>query len=84
MLPEELEEPVLTDHFYFGVPRPEPGANWRKTMDQIAALKPSVGVPGHEGPGATRRQVAGVTGDISRHPETADGWRHDRDRKSVV
>ena len=54
MLPEELEEPVLTDHFYFGVPRPEPRANWQKTIDQIMALGPAVVVPGHEGPGATR------------------------------
>jgi glyoxylase-like metal-dependent hydrolase (beta-lactamase superfamily II) len=45
---------IVFDHVYFGVPRPEPRANWQKTIDQIAALKPSVVVPGHEGPGATR------------------------------
>ena len=45
---------IVFDHVYFGVPRPEPRANWQKTIDQIAALKPAVVVPGHEGPGATR------------------------------
>ena len=45
---------VVFDHVYFGVPRPEPRANWQKTIDQIAALNPSIVVPGHEGPGATR------------------------------
>lgn len=45
---------IVFDHMYFGVPRPEPRASWQKTIDQIAALKPSVVVPGHEGPGATR------------------------------
>ena len=45
---------IVFDHVYFGVPRPEPRANWQKTIDQIAALNPSTVVPGHEGPGATR------------------------------
>ena len=45
---------IVFDHVYFGVPRPEPRANWQKTIDQIAALNPAVVVPGHEGPGATR------------------------------
>ena len=45
---------IVFDHVYFGVPRPEPRANWQKTIDQIAALNRSVVVPGHEGPGATR------------------------------
>jgi glyoxylase-like metal-dependent hydrolase (beta-lactamase superfamily II) len=45
---------IVFDHVYFGVPRPEPLANWQKTVDQIAALKPTIVVPGHEGPGATR------------------------------
>jgi glyoxylase-like metal-dependent hydrolase (beta-lactamase superfamily II) len=45
---------IVFDHVYFGVPRPEPRANWQKTIDQIAALKPAIVVPGHEGPGATR------------------------------
>jgi glyoxylase-like metal-dependent hydrolase (beta-lactamase superfamily II) len=45
---------VVFDHVYFGVPRDAARENWRKTIDQIVALKPSVIVPGHEGPGATR------------------------------
>ena len=45
---------IVFDHVYFGVPRPEPRANWQKTIDQIAALNPAMVVPGHEGPGATR------------------------------
>ena len=45
---------IVFDHVYFGVPRPEARANWQKTIDQIAALKPAIVVPGHEGPGATR------------------------------
>jgi glyoxylase-like metal-dependent hydrolase (beta-lactamase superfamily II) len=45
---------IVFDHVYFGVPRPEPRANWQKTIDQIAGLKPAIVIPGHEGPGATR------------------------------
>ena len=45
---------VVFDHVYFGVPRDAARENWRKTIDQIVALKPAVIVPGHEGPGATR------------------------------
>jgi glyoxylase-like metal-dependent hydrolase (beta-lactamase superfamily II) len=45
---------VVFDRVYFGVPRDAARENWRKTVDQIAALKPAVVVPGHEGPGATR------------------------------
>jgi glyoxylase-like metal-dependent hydrolase (beta-lactamase superfamily II) len=45
---------IVFDHVYFGVPRPEPRQNWQKTIDQIAALRPAIVVPGHEGPGATR------------------------------
>src|SRR5688500_12024888 len=45
---------IVFDHVYFGVPRPDARANWQQTIDQIAALKPAVVVPGHEGPGATR------------------------------
>ena len=44
----------MFDHVYFAVPRPEPRQNWQKTIDQIAALKPAIVIPGHEGPGATR------------------------------
>jgi glyoxylase-like metal-dependent hydrolase (beta-lactamase superfamily II) len=45
---------IVFDRAYFGVPRDAARENWRKTIDQIAALKPAVVVPGHEGPGATR------------------------------
>ena len=45
---------IVFDHVYFGVPRPEPRQNWEKTIAQIAALKPAIVIPGHEGPGATR------------------------------
>src|SRR5678816_686932 len=45
---------IVFDHVYFGVPRPEPRANWQKTIEQISALNPAIVVPGHEGPGATR------------------------------
>jgi glyoxylase-like metal-dependent hydrolase (beta-lactamase superfamily II) len=45
---------IVFDHVYFGVPRAEARDNWLKTINQIAALKPAVVIPGHEGPGATR------------------------------
>ena len=45
---------IVFDHVYFGVPRDAARENWLKTIEQIAALKPAVVIPGHEGPGATR------------------------------
>jgi glyoxylase-like metal-dependent hydrolase (beta-lactamase superfamily II) len=45
---------IVFDHVYFGVPRDAARENWLKTIAQIAALKPAVVIPGHEGPGATR------------------------------
>jgi glyoxylase-like metal-dependent hydrolase (beta-lactamase superfamily II) len=45
---------IVFDHVYFGVPRDQARENWQKTIDQIAALKPAIVIPGHEGPGATR------------------------------
>jgi glyoxylase-like metal-dependent hydrolase (beta-lactamase superfamily II) len=45
---------IVFDHVYFGVPRDAARQNWLKTIEQIAALKPAVVIPGHEGPGATR------------------------------
>jgi glyoxylase-like metal-dependent hydrolase (beta-lactamase superfamily II) len=45
---------IVFDRVYFGVPRDMARQNWLKTIDQIAALKPAVVIPGHEGPGATR------------------------------
>lgn len=45
---------IVFDHVYFGVPRGKAREDWSKTIDQITALDPTVIVPGHEGPGATR------------------------------
>lgn len=45
---------IVFDHVYFGVPREAARENWLKTIEQIAALKPAVVIPGHEAPGATR------------------------------
>ena len=45
---------IVFDRVYFGVPRDAARQNWLKTIEQIAALKPAIIVPGHEGPGATR------------------------------
>jgi len=45
---------IVFDRVYFGVPRDAARQNWLKTIEQIAALKPALVVPGHEGPGATR------------------------------
>jgi glyoxylase-like metal-dependent hydrolase (beta-lactamase superfamily II) len=45
---------IVFDRAYFGVPRDAARENWRKTIEQITALKPEVVVPGHEGRGATR------------------------------
>jgi glyoxylase-like metal-dependent hydrolase (beta-lactamase superfamily II) len=45
---------IVFDHVYMPVPRDMARENWRKTIDQILALKPEIIVPGHEGPGATR------------------------------
>jgi glyoxylase-like metal-dependent hydrolase (beta-lactamase superfamily II) len=45
---------IVFDHVYFGVPRTDARQNWQKTIDQLAALKPAIVIPGHEGPGATR------------------------------
>lgn len=45
---------IVFDRAYFGVPRDAARDNWRKTIAQIAAFKPDIVVPGHEGVGATR------------------------------
>jgi glyoxylase-like metal-dependent hydrolase (beta-lactamase superfamily II) len=45
---------IVFDHAYFGVPRDAARQNWLTTIERIAALKPAVVIPGHEGPGATR------------------------------
>jgi glyoxylase-like metal-dependent hydrolase (beta-lactamase superfamily II) len=44
---------IVFDQVYFGVPRDAARENWTKTVAQIAALNPSIVIPGHEGPGAT-------------------------------
>jgi glyoxylase-like metal-dependent hydrolase (beta-lactamase superfamily II) len=49
---------IVFDHVYFGVPRDAARQNWLRTIDQITALKPSVVIPGHEGPGATHDMKA--------------------------
>lgn len=45
---------IVFDHVYFGVQREKAREDWSKTIDQITALQPTIIVPGHEGPGATR------------------------------
>jgi glyoxylase-like metal-dependent hydrolase (beta-lactamase superfamily II) len=44
---------IVFDQVYFGVPRDAARENWAKTVGQIAALNPSIVIPGHEGPAAT-------------------------------
>lgn len=44
---------IVFDQVYFGVPRDAARENWMKTVSQIAALNPSIVIPGHEGPAAT-------------------------------
>jgi glyoxylase-like metal-dependent hydrolase (beta-lactamase superfamily II) len=44
---------VVFDHVYFGVPKDAARENWLKTIDQIAALQPTMVIPGHQGSGAT-------------------------------
>jgi glyoxylase-like metal-dependent hydrolase (beta-lactamase superfamily II) len=44
---------IVFDQVYFGVPRDAARENWMKTASQIAALNPSIVIPGHEGPGST-------------------------------
>ncbi|HEY4362346.1 MAG TPA: MBL fold metallo-hydrolase [Bryobacteraceae bacterium] len=43
---------TVFDRVYFGVPKDKAREDWMKTLDQIAALKPAILIPGHEGPGA--------------------------------
>ena len=44
---------IVFDQVYFGVPRDAARENWIKTVAQIAALNPTIVIPGHEGPAAT-------------------------------
>lgn len=43
---------TVFDRVYFGVPKDKAREDWMKTLDQISALKPSIVIPGHQGPGA--------------------------------
>ena len=43
---------TVFDRVYFGVPKDKGREDWMKTLDQIAALKPAIVIPGHQGPGA--------------------------------
>src|SRR5580658_3512522 len=43
---------TVFDHVYFGVPKDKSREDWMKTLDQIAALNPTIVIPGHQGPGA--------------------------------
>lgn len=49
---------TVFDHVYFGVAKDKAREDWMKTLDQIAALQPTIVVAGHEGPGATRNMAA--------------------------
>src|SRR6478672_61508 len=44
---------TVFDRVYFGVPKDKAREDWMKTLDQIAALKPVIVIPGHQGAGAT-------------------------------
>ena len=72
---------IVFDHVYFGVPRDAARENWLKTIEQIAALKPAVVIPGHEGPGATRdmraidfmkKYIADWDANVARSKNAAD------------
>lgn len=72
---------IVFDHVYFGVPRDAARANWLKTIDQIAALKPAVVIPGHEGPGAThdmkavdfmKKYIADWDANVARSKDAAE------------
>ncbi|HEY2842864.1 MAG TPA: MBL fold metallo-hydrolase [Bryobacteraceae bacterium] len=43
---------TVFDRVYFGVPKDKGREDWMKTLDQIAALKPVILIPGHQGLGA--------------------------------
>ncbi len=44
---------IVFDHVYFGVPRDKAREDWKKTIELLTALNPTVIIPGHQGPGAT-------------------------------
>ena len=72
---------VVFDHVYFGVPRAAARENWQKTIDQITALKPSIVIPGHQGPGATddmraidfmKKYIADWDANVARSKDAAE------------
>ena len=72
---------IVFDHVYFGVPRDAARENWQKAIDQIAALQPSVLIPGHEGPGATqdwkavawmKKYIADWDANVARSKDAAE------------
>jgi glyoxylase-like metal-dependent hydrolase (beta-lactamase superfamily II) len=72
---------IVFDHVYLGVPRDQARQNWQKTIDQIAALRPAIVIPGHEGPAATRdmrsidwmkKYMADWDVNVSRSKDTRD------------
>src|SRR5688500_9227687 len=67
---------IVFDRVYFGVPRTEPRQNWQKTIDQIAALKPAMVIPGHEGAGATRdmRSIEWMKQDMAAWDANVARW----------
>ena len=50
---------ILFSGVHFGVPTGDSRALWLKTLDQIAALKPAVLIPGHQVAGAKNGATAG-------------------------
>jgi glyoxylase-like metal-dependent hydrolase (beta-lactamase superfamily II) len=72
---------IVFDHVYFGVPRDAARENWQKTIEQITALKPSIVIPGHEGPGAThdiqaiefmKKYIADWDANVGRSKDAAE------------
>ena len=53
---------IVFDQVYFGVPRDAARENWLKTIDQIAALKPDIVIPGPRGSGGDARHGAPSNG----------------------
>ncbi|HWF07796.1 MAG TPA: MBL fold metallo-hydrolase [Bryobacteraceae bacterium] len=72
---------TVFDHVYFGVPKDKAREDWMKTLDQIAALQPSIVIPGHQGPGATenmasiawmKKYIADWHADVSASKDAAE------------
>lgn len=72
---------IVFDQVYFGVPRAAARESWLKTIDQIAALKPEIVIPGHEGQGAShtmravefmKRYIADWDAGVARSKDAAE------------